>query len=155
MDRRLFLALTTLAAAAASPVLAQQVARAVATGEAHHISRDEVIRALYRTCTGGNMALGIKALTELGHAPGEARELASQASSIAKKSMSFENFRMLLLEGRASKDFMLSDRETALIRSLHTKWDGRTWEGSAMRAKPRPAKATVGWDGRTWEGSAR
>lgn len=157
MDREVFLALTILASSAAvSPVFAGEVRRAEAEQNTRHITRVELVRAIYdiSLCPGG-VGTASRALVELGHSRVEADEMARLGADIARKSGSYGNF-FALLDGQKPRNVVLSEREVALLRSLvrrasasrlHTKWDGRTWEGSASKIHTK-------WDGRTWEGSA-
>ena len=142
MDRRIFVALMTLASAAGvSPVLAEQIRHAEATGDMRHISQDELLRSIYSVSMSPNGArVGAKALVELGHNPQEAAEMTELAISISHKAGSYANFKGLI-SGDQMGNVQLSAREMALLRSvaarggeaakLHTKWDGRTWEGSS------------------------
>lgn len=162
MDKRIFLALTALAVASGSPVLAQQVRAAQQVNQLHQVSRGEVLRAVYRLSMSGNSGAGMKPLIALGHSPEEARQMIELTNSIARKAGSAENFMMIANGGEAARSFKLSAREEALIRSVAARMGGtnggpgRTWEGSELTAASRPGgtlQATV-WDGRTWEGSA-
>ena len=157
MDKKAFLALAILASSAAvSPVFAAEVRRAEAQQDMRHITREELVRAIYDiSLSPGGAGTASKALVELGHSREEADEMARLAVDIARKAGSYGNF-FALLDGSKPKDVVLSEREVALLRStvggasesrLHTKWDGRTWEGSASKIHTK-------WDGRTWEGSA-
>lgn len=159
MDRRIFLALGVLAAAAGSPAFAEQVRAAREQGGMLHIDRGALVDAIYRVALSRNgAAVGTRALTHLGHNRGEAAQMTRLAIGIARKSGSPESFRMIV-DGRLPAGVRLDDRESALLRSVRagggSGGPGRTWEGSAMTAAPRPgqgARPTI-WDGRTWEGS--
>lgn len=156
MDRRVFLALGILAAAAGSPAFAEQVRVAGEKGQMLHVNRDALVQAIYRVALSANgSTVGTNALMKLGHNRGEASQITAMAISIARKSGTAENFEMLV-SGRQPSGIVLDARERALLSrfalagNTGTVWDGRTWEGSALSA----ARKTI-WDGRTWEGSAR
>ena len=159
MDRKLFLALTTLAsAAAATPAFAAEVQRAAATGDVRHISGEPLLRTIYGMSTSPRGAeLGKKALVQLGRNPDEAAQMTDLTKSIATKAGSYDHFRTIAMTGKVPKGVMLSARESALLRSIRghvpqpdaKSWDGdrgRTWEGSDTMSK-------IVWNGRTWEGS--
>jgi len=160
VDRRVFLALGVLAAAAGSPAFAEQVRVAGEKGKMLHINRDMLILAIYTVALSRNaQAVGVNALTKLGHNRDEARQMTTLAISIARKSKTAKNFKMLV-DGRSSAGIMLDEREMALLRRVGSStggeggiW-GRTWEGSEMIAAPRPGRPATVWDGRTWEGSS-
>jgi len=161
VDKKIFLALMALAVASGSPALAQQVRAAEQAGQLHQVSRTEVLRAVYRLSLSGNSGAGLQPLIALGHSPEEARQMIDLTTSIARKAGSAENFMMIASGGVASKDFKLSAREEAMLRSVAARVSGgnggpgRTWEGSELAvAKPRPIGAAINWDGRTWEGNA-
>lgn len=126
-----------------------------------HVDRSALIDAIYSVALSRNgAAVGVRALTRLGHNREEATQMSRLAISIVRKSGSPENFRMLV-DGRRPDGVRLDDRESALLRSVSASGGsggpGRTWEGSALAAAPRPgqgAQETI-WDGYTWEGSAR
>lgn len=153
----MFLALTTLAsAAAATPGFAEQVRLAAATGNAKHITRDDLLRSVYKvSLSPKGEAVSNKALMELGYNKDEAARLTKLAMDIARMAGSYKGF-VAVIDGNAPANVKLSSADTALLRPLvvrgaeaarlHTKWDGYTWEGSSIHVK---------WDGRTWEGSAR
>ncbi len=154
MDRRVFLALGILAAAAGSPAFAEQVRVAGEKGKMLHVNRDALIRAIYQVALSKNgSTVGTKALMQLGHNRDEASQTTTLAISIARKSRTAANFKMLV-DGRLPDGIVLDARERALLSKFalanHTGtiWDGRTWEGSALKASK-----TI-WDGRTWEGSS-
>ena len=158
MDRRVFMALGILAAAAGSPVFAEQVRVASAKGELLHVNRRALIQAIYHVALSGKAStVGGNALMKLGYNKGEAAQITALTMSIARKSRSAANFEMLV-DGREVEGVMLDDRERALLSRYFggnaaggTVWDGRTWEGSDYAA----ARLHTKWDGRTWEGSAR
>lgn len=158
MDRRVFMALGILAAAAGSPVFAEQVRVASDKGELLHVNRGALIQAIYRVAMSGKAStVGGNALMKLGHNKGEAAQITALTISIARKSRSAANFEMLV-DGREVAGVMLDDRERALLSRYSggnaaggSVWDGRTWEGSAYAATRLHTK----WDGYTWEGSAR
>ena len=162
MDKRVLLALGILAAAAGSPAFAEQVRVASEQvrvagekGKMLHVNRDALIQAIYRVALSPNgSTVGTKCVMKLGHNRDEARQTVEVAISIARKSRTAENFKMLV-DGRLPAGIVLDARERALLTQFalanHTGtiWDGRTWEGSALKA----SSPTV-WDGRTWEGSS-
>ena len=169
MDRRVFLALGVLAAAAGSPAFAQQVRTAGEKGQMLHVRPAELIRAIYRVALLRNgAAVGTQALVKLGHNRAEASQMTGLAISIVRKCRSLDNF-LRIADGSRPEGVMLDDREIALLRSVGVPrggaagarvWEGnsgRTWEGSEMIAAPRPGdnRPQTIWDGRTWEGSAR
>lgn len=172
MDRRVFLALGVLAAAAGSPAFAQQVRTAGEKGQMLHVHPAELVRAIYRVALSRNgVAVGTQALVKLGHNRAEASQMTGLAISIVRKCRSLDNF-LRLADGSRPEGVTLDDREMALLRSVGVprsaagarSWEGssgRTWEGSEMIAAPGAGAGTsedrlhTRWDGRTWEGSAR
>jgi hypothetical protein len=150
MDRRTFLALLALASAAGSSELAAQVRQAETTGDMKHISKEDLLRAVYKVSLAPNGATaGTKALIHLGHKQPEAAQIMETTKSIALKAGSYENFRRVV-DGQAPKGVKLSAQETALLRSVGRRltggaggvtgrFDGNTWEGTG---------------GNTWEGSS-
>lgn len=150
MDRRVFLALGVLAAAAGSPAFAEQVRVAGEKGKMLHVNRAALIQAIYRVGLSRNgTSVGTKALTVLGHNRNEAARMAALGVSIVRKSGSPDKFAMLV-NGGAAAGVALTGPEMGLLRRVASRpgstiWDGRTWEGSAsLHTK---------WDGHTWEGS--
>lgn len=164
MDRRVFLALGVLAAAAGSPAFAEQVRVAGEKGSMLHVRAADLVRSIYRVGLSRNgQSVGTKALVKLGHNRAEAGQMTTLAISIARKCGSLENF-LMLGEGKRAPTVRLDDREMALLRRVGVPrggpagarvWEGssgRTWEGSAMVAGKPVGPAAI-WDGRTWEGS--
>ena len=151
MDRRVFVALGIIAAAAGSPALALQVERAQERGQMLHVNRASLLDAIYRIGVADNGAsVGAEALVALGHNREEASQMATLAVSIIRKAGSSTNFAMLV-DGQRVPGVTLDARETALLRRVSAsrgRDGGRTWEGHSLRA------AGGIWDGRTWEGSA-
>ena len=168
MDRRVFLALGVLAAAAGSPAFAQQVRVAGEKGQMLHVNPTALVRAIYQVAMSRNgAAVGTRALVKLGHNRAEAGQITTLAISIVRKCRSLDAF-LMLADGSRPAGVMLDDREVALLRRVGVPrggaagarvWEGssgRTWEGSEMIAAPRPGdnRPPTIWDGRTWEGSA-
>lgn len=163
MDRRVFLALSVLAAAAGSPAFAEQVRVAGEKGSMLHLHPRALVRSIYRVALSRNgQSVGTKCLVKLGHNRSEAAQMATLTISIARKCGSLENF-LKLGSGKPLPDVRLDSREMALLRRVGVggaaaagTWEGssgRTWEGSAMVAGKPVGPAAI-WDGRTWEGSA-
>jgi hypothetical protein len=161
MDRRVFLALGVLAAAAGSEAFAAQVRLAGEKGQMLHVDGGALVKAIYQVALSRDgVAVGTRALTKLGHNPAEARQMTRLAISIVRKCGSYDNF-LGLAGGKAPDGVKLDSREMALLRRVGVPraaaagtWEGssgRTWEGSALAA-PRPGTPGTVWDGRTWEG---
>jgi hypothetical protein len=159
VDRKLFLALTTLASAAgASPAFAAEMKRAAAGGTAPLLSGEPLLRTIYGVSISRNgAAVGRKALAHLGRSPDEAAQITDLTRSIAMKAGSYDAFRTIAMRGTVPKGVTLTAREAAMLRSIRARvpngammsWDGdrgRTWEGSDTMS--------VGPKGNTWEGSS-
>lgn len=169
MDRRVFLALGVLAAAAGSPAFAAQVRAASEKGQMLHVHPAELVRAIYRVAMSRNgAAVGTAALIKLGHNRTEAAQMTGLAISIVRKCRSLDNL-LMLGEGRRPEGVTLDDREMALLRSVGVPrgaaaartWEGssgRTWEGSELAVSSGTGagddRLHTRWDGRTWEGSS-
>lgn len=166
MDKRLFAALMTLAAApGALPGLTAELQAAAVQGPSA-IKHDTVLRSVYEVAiTRDGVKVGTKAFMNLGYGPSEAAQLANMAHSLAIKAGSYDRF-VAIATGRAPSGVALNPRDRALLRSLntgasghgksarlHTGWDSHTWEGRAV-ASHNTSVARGIWDGRTWEGSA-
>lgn len=159
MDKRMFLALMALAASpAAVPGLEAQVKAAQATGDMSKISREDVLKSIYRVSIAPTGAsVGNRVLVKLGHNSTEAGQMTETTRALAKKAGSVEVFRQIL-DGKTPTGMQFTQQETALLRlastRLHTKLDGHTWEGSSSIAAGGGAGKQRVWDGRTWEGSS-
>ncbi len=158
MDRKIFLALSGLiAAAAATSAEAADLPGGMAHGPATTVggvraySRDQVLQAIYKLAFSPNGNHEISwAFTQLGYAPGEASQMAGVTIALASKAGSYMNFESVI-DGKKSVSVSLNAREMALLRTIAMRpgsggslaglktWtgsSGRTWEGSATRAVP-------------------
>jgi len=178
VDRQVFAALVILASAAgASSALAMELQGA---GDPKHaqerpqaadmqraeaparVSQESVLQSVYKVAMSEHgPEVGAKAFAQLGYNEREAGQMSEVAIGIVRKAGSYDNFKAMI--AGKSKATPLDPREMAMIRTvstragIHTAWDGHTWEGSSIAAKPDPRlhpKPASVWDGRTWEGSA-
>jgi hypothetical protein len=136
----MFLALMTLATAANSPALAQQIRLAQATGDVKQISKDKLQNAIYKVSIDRNgAAASNKALVHLGYNKSEAGKITDTIRKVASGSKSFENFRDVT-DGKSPKGVKIAEADIKLLQSVISKgthvpppiWDGHTWEGSSM-----------------------